>query len=707
MVKIPFELLPSISNIVRGEDTAPLFDGDVNTVYNPTTPSWQAMLNPVTTDILIDTKFSSCIIRELRFIALSGGSAGTKVYFITKTKEKKLAFTFPGYQDEMKPVPLSADLQVELAGVQLEAGGGGPAYPNNLEFWGDYTEKQIVLKPRTPQAPVNLFGFVCYLWNIAFDKWPSSVDTFNQLKPSGIRVYDDWTDGHDNSGNLNFDKWNQFTNYATLKGMGVNVKQCIQNDPWYPYALGPSRLDPATYLNYASGLQKYAIANKAKGSPVRRVQGGNEQDKSWGTVAEYMDGFALAALCSACFDGHKGKLPDAGIKQIDPAVKFVNPGCATDRTQILHQFRLWSVENRGYRANGSVDFPFDVYEFHWYQSLGGQYAGKPGGMPPEIVINRVQEIVDFFREYCPEMEINIGEYGLDFHPESDLNAPAYGKYDAQQTRGNWFVRDIMMFAKLGIDAAEWYRECMDWTDDPADPGGSTNLQEQNGMFFQTMDLIVPSHYAQPATYKRRIAGDYFRQLGDVLRQGYTFDSVVSTSPYVFKFKKDGANLYAAWTLETITWPAQASLRSAGKDPGAEIVERWKQGMNAKHSKGGKRKLTATAPLKAIPRATITENETPYMFNVKGELKRFVDGADAMSSEPFNGGSITLNSKPVFIIESGSTPPTPPPPDPNAWTYTGKKGYWIVSGKRLYYALYKLSAGTYQIKTGDYTWYKAL
>jgi hypothetical protein len=610
--QIPFINVPSISNIVRGEDAKPLFDGDVSTVYNPTFPSWTAMINPVTTDILVDTKYYSCIPRQIKFLQQTGANFGTKLYFTNKTtKAKVLIYTFDGsggYQpDTYQVFNIPDSNQFEVSRITFEAPSGGPSYPNEVQFWGNYTEAQIVLKPRAPSPLSDLFGFVCYPWNTAFSQWPSSKDAFDQLKPSRIRVYDDYSNIFNSTTRQPNWHWNQLNEYNTLKGMGVKVKDCIQNTPWYPYPLGDTRLDPATYLELGRDLQKYAIANKAVGSPSVMIQLENEWDRSWVGPGPYMDGYAIAAACSMGYDGHKGKYPDAGVKQIDPSVEFVNPGCATDRTQILYQMLLWTVENRGYRADGTVDFPFDRYELHWYQSLGGQYAGKPGGMPPELVIGRLQEVIDFFKQYAPRVKVDIGEYGLDVNQYSDLNAPAYGKYTAQQVRAIWFARDLMMFAKTGIDGADWYRETMDWVDDPADPTGQTNLMDQNGNFFETMDLITPNHYAQPAVYTRRIVGDYFRQLGDLLRRGFVFAGVVSTSPYVFKFTKADTTLYALWNLETVTWPTD----------------------------GG--------------RAAFTENVSKYTLNGSGQLLRFIDGGDTMSREPYNGAEITVDAKPVFVI----------------------------------------------------------
>jgi hypothetical protein len=125
MTKIPFDKIPSISNISRGEDTVKLFDGDFGSVYNPTSPSWQSMLNPVITEIMTDVKLSSCIIREIRYVQQTGSDLGTKLYFILKTGEKKLVYSFNGqggYQpDSWQVVPIPSALQVEVIRAVLVA----------------------------------------------------------------------------------------------------------------------------------------------------------------------------------------------------------------------------------------------------------------------------------------------------------------------------------------------------------------------------------------------------------------------------------------------------------------------------------------------------------------------------------------------------------------------------------------------------------
>lgn len=74
----------------------------------------------------------------------------------------------------------------------------------------------------------------------------------------------------------------------------------------------------------------------------------------------------------------------------------------------------------------------------------------------------------------------------------------------------------------------------------------------------------------------------------------------------------------------------------------------------------------------------------------------------------NTGKVTVDAGVTYlsntcadVIPIPDPIPTPIPTE----TYTGKKGYWVLDNKRIYYKVYKLSDGSYQIKTGDYNWYK--
>lgn len=71
----------------------------------------------------------------------------------------------------------------------------------------------------------------------------------------------------------------------------------------------------------------------------------------------------------------------------------------------------------------------------------------------------------------------------------------------------------------------------------------------------------------------------------------------------------------------------------------------------------------------------------------------------------NTGKVTVDAGVTYL--SNTCTDVIPIPDPiPTETYTGKKGYWVLDNKRVYYAVYKIN-GIYQIKTGDYTWYKSV
>lgn len=73
----------------------------------------------------------------------------------------------------------------------------------------------------------------------------------------------------------------------------------------------------------------------------------------------------------------------------------------------------------------------------------------------------------------------------------------------------------------------------------------------------------------------------------------------------------------------------------------------------------------------------------------------------------NTGTISVDAGVAYLSNTCTDViPIPDPIPTPTETYTGKKGYWVLDNKRVYYAVYKIN-GIYQIKTGDYTWYKSV
>jgi hypothetical protein len=308
----------------------------------------------------------------------------------------------------------------------------------------------------------------------------------------------------------------------------------------------------------------------------------------------------------------------------------------------------WSEKNRGYRADGSIDLPFDIYSFHLYSSLEGQRQGIPGGTPPEYgawpYMKKLAKIRD---RYFPWLKIHIGEWGFDINAGSPLNAPAFGNYTASQSSAMWTVRDLLWMAASGMDASSYFRVKEDYDVE----GTSDNSTQQ----FETMALLRQSSFGtkQPdGSYiglgmHRTLTGDYFKQVGSFFNSGFVFDSLLSQSPIVMRFKKGDSLMYAIWDKENM--------------------------------------VVTTRP-------QFTEKTGTYSLNVKGKLRRLVDdGSGVMSSEDFAGGAITYGAKPVFVVTSTAvaTPvpvPIPTPIKPDSLVVF-KKGYWTINNKRFYYTNY--------------------
>jgi hypothetical protein len=174
--------------------------------------------------------------------------------------------------------------------------------------------------------------------------------------------------------------------------------------------------------------------------------------------------------------------------------------------------------------------------------------------------------------------------------------------------------------------------------------------DSNSTIFETSSLFIKDNND---SITRRPSGDVFYMFATQYPD-YYLDSVIvdDGSKVVYKFTNGTNGFYVGWNIE------QVSL------------------------------ITVPNGAYTTNRAQFTEVKSNYTLP--------------------NGQVVQLSSKPVFVAVGGSTPPPQPPPPPvkdTIWTYTGRKGYWIV-GKRVYYKVYLVKPDSiYQIKTGDYNWYK--
>jgi hypothetical protein len=359
-----------------------------------------------------------------------------------------------------------------------------------------------------------------------------------------------------------------------------------------------------SHVDYDPEHSKWIAPNEVvKGSGTADLfEGMNEPNAFWAGYDDYLNGRYLAPAWSMMYDGNKGQFKNFGVKNADPAFKMSTSGLATASTDIMRAVYWWSKKNRGIKKDGSVDLPFDIIQFHNYSYTGGvsQYAGGvQGGLPPELsnVLDAADEFVWYSNKYAAGREVWIGEWGYDVNPESPMNAPAYGKYTAEQTRANWAMRTILEYAAHGIDRAQWYRLYQDG-----------NWADKDATQFSTMSLLREN---EDKTISRRLVGDYFKQVGEL--GDYVFDSRVSESPRVLKYKKGKDVMYAIWG-----------------------VEQMKKEKNS--------------------RPEFTETTGTYELSLPGisavTKKEFQDGSGLMRSEKLNvNGKLSINysAKPLFIV----------------------------------------------------------
>src|SRR5437667_9966701 len=128
----------------------------------------------------------------------------------------------------------------------------------------------------------------------------------------------------------------------------------------------------------------------------------------------------------ADYDGDKGRLSNAGIKQADSSMPVVMGGLAD--TQLHYLYGILGYAN----LNGR-DFPADVINVHEYATNGKQ------GIPPEQANLRqhLERVVKWRNTYAPDRQVWITEFGWDtYRNGSDFSET----WASLQNQANWLVR---------------------------------------------------------------------------------------------------------------------------------------------------------------------------------------------------------------------------------------------------------------------------
>lgn len=470
--------------------------------------------------------------------------------------------------------------------------------PGEIEFYGQYTPPSPMRAAlHKPEPLSNYFGVNAFEWNFQNSNNTDVPDPFllNPIKNfTGVRHYLDWGKLENTEGSYTYNpahdgNWNYDAMYEWCAGQHIEVLACLKTVPeWieetYPkdrrnYENVPARYgkdlaDPASYTEQARMAFQYAArygSNKAvdasllhvdakprwTGDKVNTIKTGlgliryiecdNERDKWWKGRAAYQTGREYAANLSAFYDGHKGKLgPGVGVKNADPNMKVVMAGLADPGTGYIMAMIDWCKEYRGYRADGSVDVPWDIINYHYYAN-DANTTGKEQttGVAPELTTTAqvANEFMMFSQQHCGGMPVWVTEAGYDVHPQSVQRATAVGKKDVLLTQADWTLRTSLLYARCGIERVFYY----ELYDDNA----------TNATKYATSGLINADHSNRPAA-------DFMRQAKNIFGE-YTYKETISKDPMVDKYTHNDKVMYTLWVPDASGRTASYTLSIGNAD----------------------------------------------------------------------------------------------------------------------------------------------
>jgi hypothetical protein len=468
-----------------GSNYAALFDGDPNTYWFP---GWQAANYPAV--ILIDLQ-TVHTVEQLRVYDGTGQpivkfsfaeTLGTITHTISHVMAKYNEWTTIAVARSARYVYvelMSAEGDkciggLEVFGISAGGGGGGPVTPPPSVGVSPLADVSLGICVNSfhwiPDAVVAPFAIVR-----EFNSW----GWFEHLK--GVYSFQPSFQS-----NANLD-----THYANLKSIGVKPIYCShQSAPWlntYPAfdaddkplnVFGMNATDPLSYSHYARFMFQVAgrygstavplslmsvkndssmawPPNQVKKSGLNLLEyisPWNEPDKWWKAPNGFFTAEEYAALLSACWDGHEGRIigGNAGIKAADPNMKVVLGGLVELSVPYLRDMDTWFKANRTDQV-----FCADVLDVHHYSNNFGRNLFMTGaqGISPEADNLRQQlvPVVQWRNQYFPNKELWLSEFGYDTGTGSVQRAVPYAGFNAEQVQAMWNIRALMEAIAAGID----------------------------------------------------------------------------------------------------------------------------------------------------------------------------------------------------------------------------------------------------------------
>jgi len=420
-----------------------------------------------------------------------------------------------------------------------------------------------------------------------------------------------WGPSYGAGGGWDFDAY-----YARLKAAGVTVCPALQGGvSWLragkpndkPVPAGQSPTAPASYAAHADHLFQYAARyggvkvpdgrlKLASDQPRRSGLGSlrcyenwNEEDAWWGGRGAYFQPEEFAAMCSADYDGDRGRMGrTVGVKNADAGAKLVMGGLAALNLDYVRTMKAWADVNRA----GS--FPCDVLNFHHYSNGGGEQQKGQVGISPEAddLRGKAAILVDYCRRALPGKEVWVTEFGYDTNPHSPQRAPSIGGYSAEEVQGQWLVRSYLALAAAGIDRAAMFM--------------LRDVNAADATQFSSSGLVTEKEHWEPKaswfyvhTLRDRLAGMRFA--------GEMASGNAAVRVYRFKSASGPGGAYVVWrpTSDGSTL-ARFTLKTGGGATVATLVTLVKG-----HPSGAATPLPLTGG-----RATLSVSERPVIVLVR-------------------------------------------------------------------------------------------
>jgi hypothetical protein len=488
------QMTPAIGDTVKH-----LVDKDTTKVWFP---GWSSSYYPAKAVIDLQKSYAISKVR----IYDGYGSPNCRIHFaltspieIISNATIQIALTgFQTWLDITIPNTQARYIMLELMEAQSDKPIG------EVEIYGTEVTSTTPIPTPTPTPTPTVFkkGEALKVCTNSFHWVPLDL-----VQPFGaVREYQYWewmeakegknTFEPSNGGNGNFD-----THYAALKAQGVKTVPCINITPtWiletYPSAVrnkggakdfkpvkyGDNTTNPLSYRPFARFMfqlaARYGRTQVAASlltidsmprwtnDPVNVKKSGldvleyievwNEPDKWWSDPETYFSPAEYAAMLSACFDGHEGRLgAGCGIKNADPTMKVVMGGLAALDLDYIKGMETWFKANRTDKI-----FPADVLNFHHYsnQNQAIQSIPQDGGVAPEKddLKTKMAALIAYKDQNLPNRELWLSEFGYDTNPASPQSAKAYSNYTAEDLQAMWLIRSYLECIAAGVDKIFMY-----------------------------------------------------------------------------------------------------------------------------------------------------------------------------------------------------------------------------------------------------------